>query len=82
MKKGGTNKVKDYINEKYKNNIRNPNLKTEMFFKWQWKIMQNDDIDLILLKFKYYSNYYKIERTVASEFDVIHLIGLTKMKVE
>lgn len=44
--------------------------------------MQNDDIDLILLKFKYYSNYYEIERTVASEFDVIHLIGLTKMKVE
>ena len=44
--------------------------------------MQNDDIDLILLKFKYYSNYYKIERTVASEPDVIHLIGLTKMKVE
>ena len=41
-----------------------------------------EDIDLILLKFKYYSNYYEIERTVASEFDVIHLIGLTKMKVE
>ena len=33
MKRGGTNKVNDYINEKYKNNIRNPNLKTEMFFK-------------------------------------------------
>ena len=36
------------------------------------------EIDLM----KYYSNYYEIERTVASEFDVIHLIGLTKMKVE
>ena len=47
FKKGETNNVMDYINEKYKNNIRNPNLKTEMFFKWQWKIMQNDDIDLI-----------------------------------
>lgn len=36
------------------------------------------EIDLM----KYYSNYYEIERTVASEFDVIHLIGLTKMNVE
>ena len=36
------------------------------------------EIDLM----KYYSNYYEIERTVASEFDVIHLIVLTKMKVE
>ena len=44
--------------------------------------MQNDDIDLILLKFKYYSKYYDISRTVASEFVVIHLIGLTKMKVD
>ena len=30
---------------------------------------------------KYYSNYYEIERTVASEPDVIHSMGLTKMKV-
>ena len=47
FKKGETNNVMDYINEKFRNGIRNYNLKTEMFFKWQWKMMQMDNIDLI-----------------------------------
>ncbi|WP_264847087.1 hypothetical protein [Capnocytophaga catalasegens] len=40
FKKGETNNVMDYPSENEENK------KQESFFKWQWKIMQNDTNDL------------------------------------